>query len=589
MFPDVTSDGDAAATDETDGVIWLVDSNGQKCQTEAGAVVAGPNGGNIPLEKGGVVHRWANAAVNTDYAVAGQTVGGYVTPLLWANTGDSSAPADHIYVDGTDGTRYRWEVTYRPGNGGPEQTVIGEAQLDADTDYQGAGSTVTIDSVEVVLSSVLTTDTATGTSVALFDGLIGAYAPGGDLSGTIDAAVVGDDSHSHTASTLPDASTTVEGVAELATQAETDAGTDTTRIVTPATLASRPFSGDVTGDIDATVVGDDSHSHTAATLPDASTTVEGVVQLATQAETDAGTAGKVPTAAELAGFALSGDLSGTLAAPSVGNDSHSHTDATLPDATTTTKGVLETATAAETTTGTANDKAVTPSTVGDITVAGHVTGDLAATVVQSATTTQVGVLETATQAEVDAGTANDKIVTPDVLDGSALKTSVTTNTTDIAAETTARAAAIIAAAPLVPVGTYVNSGATPNGVGGFVRYNWEIEPMVADANRAVWLWVVGGILGGASKRSVIDYKVIAQVTSSGMGNFKESDLSEADATGNHAVGVYVSSANYLTVYCEGHTNQPRLEVFAMSHTYSSSPTLVIGDATFTSTNPGVEV
>lgn len=41
---------------------------------------------------------------------------------------------------------------------------------------------------------------------------------------------------------VPDASTTQKGIIEIATQAEVDAGVDTTRAVTPATLAGSPFN-----------------------------------------------------------------------------------------------------------------------------------------------------------------------------------------------------------------------------------------------------------------------------------------------------------------------------------------------------------
>jgi hypothetical protein len=44
------------------------------------------------------------------------------------------------------------------------------------------------------------------------------------------------------AEAVPDASTTVKGIIELATQAEVDAGTDAVRAVTPETLAAKPSS-----------------------------------------------------------------------------------------------------------------------------------------------------------------------------------------------------------------------------------------------------------------------------------------------------------------------------------------------------------
>lgn len=67
----------------------------------------------------------------------------------------------------------------------------------------------------------------------------------------------------------PPASETVAGVAELATQAEADAGVDDERIITPLKLK---------GVVDAQVV-----------TPDATETVKGKAELATQAETDGGT------------------------------------------------------------------------------------------------------------------------------------------------------------------------------------------------------------------------------------------------------------------------------------------------------------
>ena len=69
---------------------------------------------------------------------------------------------------------------------------------------------------------------------------------------------------------VPDATTTAKGRIELATQAEVDAGTDTVRAVTPATLKQ--------------------YVDTASPSPvDASTTVKGIIQLATAAEVLAGT------------------------------------------------------------------------------------------------------------------------------------------------------------------------------------------------------------------------------------------------------------------------------------------------------------
>jgi hypothetical protein len=78
--------------------------------------------------------------------------------------------------------------------------------------------------------------------------------------------------------TIPTASTTVQGIVELATSAEATTGTDTARAVTPKALA------------------DSVPEH----VPAASETVAGKVELATATEIAAGTAGKVVDAAGLA-------------------------------------------------------------------------------------------------------------------------------------------------------------------------------------------------------------------------------------------------------------------------------------------------
>lgn len=108
--------------------------------------------------------------------------------------------------------------------------------------------------------------------------------------------------------TPPDASTTVKGIVELATSAETATGTDAVRAVTPAGLASLGLG---------------------TPPPDASLTVKGIVELATTTETTTGTdavravtpagvaaaiAGKANTSS-LSTVATSGsaaDLTGTL-------------------------------------------------------------------------------------------------------------------------------------------------------------------------------------------------------------------------------------------------------------------------------------
>lgn len=118
---------------------------------------------------------------------------------------------------------------------------------------------------------------------------------------------------------VPAASETVSGTVELATNAEATAGVDTVRAVTPAGLAA--------------AVG--------TLVPDATDTVKGKVELATPAEAIAGTDSTRAVTPE--------GLAATVAA------------ASAPSATETIQGIVELATSSEATTGTDTVRAVTPA------------------------------------------------------------------------------------------------------------------------------------------------------------------------------------------------------------------------------------
>lgn len=150
--------------------------------------------------------------------------------------------------------------------------------------------------------------------------------------------------------TVPDASTTVKGIIEIATNSEATAGSDTVRAVTPSGLKAH---------VDARV---------------SSTTVAGLVELATDAETQTGSdAVRAVTPASLA------SLTATL----------------------TRRGLVELATTGETQTGTDADRAVTPA-------------GLAAVV---SSTTARGLIELATDAEAQALTDTTRAISPSSLAG----------------------------------------------------------------------------------------------------------------------------------------------------------------------------
>ena len=192
----------------------------------------------------------------------------------------------------------------------------------------------------------------------------------------------------------PAASETVQGIVELATAAETTTGTDTTRAVHPAglkveldkksNLASPTFTGTpaaptATAGTNTTQLATTAFVAAAITaIPAASETVSGRVELATAAETTTGTDNT--RAVHPAGLKVELDkkanlasptFTGTPAAPTATAGTNTTQVATtafvtaaitaIPAASETVRGRVELATAAETTTGTDNTRAVHPA------------------------------------------------------------------------------------------------------------------------------------------------------------------------------------------------------------------------------------
>jgi hypothetical protein len=165
---------------------------------------------------------------------------------------------------------------------------------------------------------------------------------GGDLTGTYpDPSVV-------------QSSETVAGKIEIADQTETDTGTDDTKAITPDKLANAATvvnTGDAAG-------GDLTGTYPDPSVVQSSETVAGKIEVATQTETDTGTdderaitPDKLANATTVVkpGDAAGGDLTGTYPDPSV------------VQASTTVAGKIEIATDGEVDTGTDTDRAVTPA------------------------------------------------------------------------------------------------------------------------------------------------------------------------------------------------------------------------------------
>jgi hypothetical protein len=159
---------------------------------------------------------------------------------------------------------------------------------------------------------------------------------------------------------LPNASTTAQGVVELATGAETTAtSTDATRAVTPDGLVEWPGSANVTtlgtigtgtwqGSVISTTYLQNQSGTNTGDEPAASNTVAGVLETATVAEANTGTNANVAVSpAALNGWAGSTNITklgtitaGTIATTYVSNLSGTNTGEE-PDATTSVKGIVD--------------------------------------------------------------------------------------------------------------------------------------------------------------------------------------------------------------------------------------------------------
>ena len=265
----------------------------------------------------------------------------------------------------------------------------------------------------------------------------------------VDAGLAGksDTSHNHDGRYLqsytpPVASETQAGVVERANTTEADTGTDGVRYMTAALVKRR---------VDAGVSG-------ISSPPNASLTARGLIELATQQEVDDGTDNEravTPSGLQKSPSAIRNAYRGewTLTNPylsgmtvtldgswficilantasnsnkpdptqtyhmywrviaSKGDDGTGGGTSTVPDASTTVKGIVERATDSEATTGTDTTRYVTPAQLKSATASsGTGTGTVA-----NASESARGIIEIATQDEVDAGTDTERAVTPSSL------------------------------------------------------------------------------------------------------------------------------------------------------------------------------
>lgn len=153
----------------------------------------------------------------------------------------------------------------------------------------------------------------------------------------------------------------------------------------------------------------------------ATTEKAGIVELATSDEITQGTANKVVTADGLKTVTDTINSSVTDLGNQITNITNGTTPITIAAATTEASGIVELATSQEVTSGTAN-KVVTADNLKTVTDAintsiTNITNGTTSITLPDASTTQKGVVELADSDEISAGTATDKVVTvKDVMD-----------------------------------------------------------------------------------------------------------------------------------------------------------------------------
>lgn len=279
---------------------------------------------------------------------------------------------------------------------------------------------ITADAVQIIAGNGLTSSGTNPLTISL-----GTPSASGSGSNTYGSNSVTDDSHTHQIK-LPDATESAKGVIELATDAEAETGTDTTRAINAKQLAkakqSAIDSAKVTIQTSNGITGGSATAGNSFTLSgvNASTEVKGVVQLAPDGDiisTDKAVTPKQLEAARknaevtvTAGNGLTGGGTGNNLSVAVGTPSTVNQSSTNSTTATSHTHKLEFATV--------NSPAASGNEISFIdTVSQGVNGGISATkkTVRSASTTQTGVVQLATQDEVNAGTDTKKVITPATL------------------------------------------------------------------------------------------------------------------------------------------------------------------------------
>ena len=228
-------------------------------------------------------------------------------------------------------------------------------------------------------------------------------------------------SHTHQI-LLPDASTTAKGVIEIATDTEATTGTDTTRAINAKQLAAAKQdaidSAKVTIQTSNGITGGSATAGNSFTLSgvDATTSAKGVVQLA--ADSDKTSTDKVVTAKQLETARTSASVTVTAGNGLGGGGTGNSMTILLGTPSTITQSTTNNVTSNSHTHALSFTEVPSPTASGNEisfidTVSQGANGGITATkkTVRSASATQTGVVELATQDEVNTGTDANRVVT----------------------------------------------------------------------------------------------------------------------------------------------------------------------------------
>ena len=294
-----------------------------------------------------------------------------------------------------------------------------------DKGYRYYNGTAWMSITAEAVKSIVAGDGLTGGGTGTVTINLGTPSASGSGSNTYGSNSVTDDSHTHQIK-LPDASESAKGVIELATDAEAETGTDTTRAINAKQLAaakqSAIDSAKVTIQTSNGITGGSTTPGNSFTLSgvNASTEAKGVVQLA--ADNDTTSTDKAVTPKQLetarkkaevsitAGNGLTGGGTGHSLSVAMG------TPSTVNQ--TTTNSTTATSHTHELKFNVVNSPAASGDEISFInTVSQGANGGISATkkTVRSASTTQTGVVQLATDDEVNTGTDNTKVITPATL------------------------------------------------------------------------------------------------------------------------------------------------------------------------------